>query len=413
MTQTPEILIHRLVRRLQQRNRFVGRSAHNAFTLAEAHVLVELDSAPGRGVSELASQLRIDQSFASRLVQGLAKRKLVLVTRESSDARKKRLSLSASGRGVVRKLDEVANTNYQAMLARVSREDEAWLVWLLKTLSDGFGQAPLEVRPSEVPYRTEQRRFTRCCGLLGDTVFGSKLSATVWQVLGEVVLPPVAPQPGELASLLSLAQNSLSSIVTTMERKKLITRKSNTHDGRGVILRALPAGESVYFEIEALAAERIRNALSDAPVDDVAKATQVFARFLGDTGTGIPPLTPPLVVTAATSMAERSAARGFIARCLVRDNWEQSIPEDFVSSNRHCLTLRLDGALVAALDLDPAAKRIVSCGWNESISPWKLSAFLGHAMSLYPEIGDSLPIMRDSFAPLRAYLATPESMSRS
>lgn len=399
-----EIAIHRLVRRLQQRNRVVGRSSEVDFTLAEIHVLVELDATPGRAVGELAVHLRIDQSFASRLVQALARRKLVSVARESGDARRKRIVLTTSGRNVVRKLDERANARYQAMLNQISRTDEEKLVALFRAISDGCGHPRIEVRPTEAAYRAEQRRLTRCCGLLGDTVFGSQVSAAVWQVLGEVVLSPVAPQPGELATLLAVAQNSLSSLVTTMEQKKLLQRERIGRDGRAVVLRPLPAGIQLYQGIEEGAAEQIRKALEGVKADDTARAVGVFRRFLGDSGEDVAPLGTDFSVTRVDTRDERTVARGHIARALVREGLERCIPEHFVSSSNECLVLRTQESVMAALELDLSNGKVLSCGWDESVSPWCLASFVGEALLRYPTMRRPLRRSCESFEPLSVYL---------
>lgn len=399
-----EVAIHRLIRRLQQRNRVVGRSSDMEFSLAEVHVLVELDSSPGRGVGELATHLRVDQSFVSRIVQTLARRKLVSVARESGDARKKRIVLTAAGRAVVRKLDERANLSYRAMLNRISRADEDRLVALFKAISDGLDQPPIEARSGEAAYRAEQRRLTRCCGLLGDTVFGSGISAAVWQVLGEVVLAPVAPQPGELADLLSVAQNSLSSIVTSMEQKKLLERERSGRDGRAVVLRALPAGVKLYNEIEARAEDLIRGALAEANVRAVGSGVEVFRRFLGDSGEDVVPIAAGYKVLKVDSNNERALVRGLIARTLVREGLEHHIPERFVSSSSDCLELRSEESMVAALELDLASGMILSCGWDESVSPWRLASFIGEALLRYPEMRRPFRRSCERFEPLVAYL---------
>jgi DNA-binding MarR family transcriptional regulator len=400
----PEIAIHRLIRRLQQRNRVVGRSSDIEYSLAEVHVLVELDATPGRGVGELATHLKIDQSFASRLVQGLVRRKLVSAGRESGDARKKRVVLTTVGRNAVRKLDQHADASYRTMLSRISRADEERLVALFRAISDGLGHPEISVRPTEAAYRAEQRRLTRCCGLLGDTVFDSQVSAPVWQVLGEVVLAPVAPQPGELASLLSVAQNSLSSMVTMMEQKKLIQRERVGRDGRAVVLRASHAGEELYQEIEARSAEQIRRALVSVKASDVLEGVEVFRRFLGDCGEDVAPVTAGLKVEPITARDERSLVRGLIARSLVRQGLERYIPEHFVSSSSECVVLRTDEETIAALELDLNSGRILSCGWEDVVSPWGLASFIGEALLRYPAMKRPLKRSCESFEPLKAYL---------
>jgi DNA-binding MarR family transcriptional regulator len=399
-----ETAIHRLVRRLQQRNKVVGRSRDIEFSLAEVHVLVELDAAPGRGVGELATHLKVDQSFISRLVQTLARRKLVSVARESEDARKKRIVLTTAGRAVVRKLDERANLSYRAMLGRISRSDEARVVTLFRVISDGLGHPKVESRPSEASYRAEQRRLTRCCGLLGDTVFGSQVSAAVWQVLGEVVLAPVAPQPGELAVLLSVAQNSLSSIVTTMEHKKLLQRERSGRDGRAVVLRALPAGTKLYHEIEQRAEQLIRKAVAGVSAAEINGGVEVFRRFLGDSGEDVAPIAAGSKVIRVDSSDERALVRGLIARALVREGLEQHIPENFVVSSGECLELRTDDSVVAALELDLVTGMIRSCGWDESVSPWGLASFIGEALLRYPEMRRPFRRSCEGFKPLMVYL---------
>ena len=400
-----EVAIHRLIRRLQQRNRVVGRSSDIEFTLAEVHVLVELDASPGRGIGELATQLKVDQSFVSRLVQTLARRKLLSVARESGDARKKRIVLTTAGRAAVRKLDERANLSYRAMVSRISRADEERLVALFRAISDGLGHPPIEVRSGEAAYRAEQRRLTRCCGLLGDTVFGSRISAAVWQVLGEVVLAPVAPQPGELAGLLSVAQNSLSSIVTSMEQKKLVQRERSGRDGRAVVLRALPAGVKLYHEVEAGAGDLIREALVGASARETSSGVEVFRRFLGDSGEDVAPIAAGYQVIRVDSNDERALVRGLIARTLVREGLEHHIPERFVSASSECLELRTDESAVAALELDLASGTILSCGWDESVSPWGLASFIGEALLRYPEMRRPFRRSCESFEPVMAYLA--------
>jgi DNA-binding MarR family transcriptional regulator len=304
----------------------------------------------------------------------------------------------------VRKLDQHANASYRSMVTRISRGDEERIVALFRTISDGLGHPEIVARPTEAVYRAEQRRLTRCCGLLGDTVFDSQVSAAVWQVLGEIVLAPVAPQPGELASLLSVAQNSLSSIVTTMEQKKLIQRERIGRDGRAVVLRALPAGVKLYQEIEARSAEQIRRALASAKASDVLEGIEVFRRFLGDCGEDVAPVAADLRVESVISRGERSVVRGLIARSLVRQGLEHYIPEHFVTASSECVVLRAADAPIAALELDLGTGKILSCGWEDSVSPWGLASFIGEVLLRYPTMKRPLKRSCESFEPLTAYL---------
>jgi hypothetical protein len=161
----------------------------------------------------------------------------------------------------------------------------------------------------------------------------------------------------------------------------------------------------VYREVEDHAAETIGKALANAQPEAIENSVRVFQRFLGDMCDGIAPLSESYSVNRADTPEERSSARGFMARSLVRESWEQSITENFVSSQRECLIMRSRDSILAALEIDLSSRAIVNCGWHESVSPWVLLSFVGHAAMLYPELQRSLLSLSESCQPLRAYLA--------
>jgi DNA-binding MarR family transcriptional regulator len=71
-----------------------------------------------------------------------------------------------------------------------------------------------------------------------------------FQTLGALVLagPPHEANPGELASLTLLTSGGTTSLLTRMEEKGLITRRSHPCDARGVIVKLTEAGADTFRE---------------------------------------------------------------------------------------------------------------------------------------------------------------------
>lgn len=400
----PEVLIHRLIRRAQQHNRSVGRSRETGLNLAESHLLVELDAQPLLTIGELSTLLMMTQGFTSQLIKNLSKCGLISISSMASDARKKKLSITTKGRGVLKRVDELANESYHRMSRVLSSQEIQSIIWLFRVVADGFGAPRALQRKDEPPYRSEQRRLTRACGFLSDQMFGTPVSSTMWQILGEVTLSPIAPQPGELANLLSLASNSISSIVTDMAERKYLGRRTCGKDRRSVVLYPLPRGERLYSEVESIAAQKIAESLRGMPDHQVTSAVGAFRRFVNDCGEGFPPLLRQQRIEYASAERERQRARGFIAHSLVRDGFAAKIPEHFVSKDSKCYLLRDDNDILAVLEVAADNGVIKCCGWIDTMSPWNLAAFIcSSALSGRPTHRDFENCLRE-FSPLKTYL---------
>jgi DNA-binding MarR family transcriptional regulator len=75
-----------------------NRACGGGLTLAQCHVLLEIDEAGEVGPGILASRLRLDKSAVSRTVDGLVKLGLISRTTDSTDRRYSLLSLTSAGR---------------------------------------------------------------------------------------------------------------------------------------------------------------------------------------------------------------------------------------------------------------------------------------------------------------------------
>jgi len=94
-------------------------------------VLVNLREAPGSSLRELARRLRMDEPTASRIVAGLARRRLVRARPDAVDRRRRNLELTAEGRALANKVGPVASEVRQAVEAGFTDEEKATLRRLL------------------------------------------------------------------------------------------------------------------------------------------------------------------------------------------------------------------------------------------------------------------------------------------
>jgi DNA-binding MarR family transcriptional regulator/RimJ/RimL family protein N-acetyltransferase len=119
-------------------------------TLSEARLVYELAQRGTATATELGADLDLDSGYMSRLLRGLAARRLVSKRRCDDDGRQVLLSLTPSGRRVFAAIDARSREQVGAMIERLSGAERRQLVDALATtqrLLDG-GQP----RAPAVPY---------------------------------------------------------------------------------------------------------------------------------------------------------------------------------------------------------------------------------------------------------------------
>jgi len=98
------------------------------FSLAESRLLWELAHSPGATTSELAAQLDLDMGYLSRLLGGLKTQGLVTSARAAGDARRRPLSLSATGRRAFAPLEERSRQQMAHLLGTLGEADQLQLL---------------------------------------------------------------------------------------------------------------------------------------------------------------------------------------------------------------------------------------------------------------------------------------------
>ncbi|QXC39351.1 helix-turn-helix domain-containing GNAT family N-acetyltransferase [Aeromonas jandaei] len=136
-----------LVRELGMLSQHCGQLA---LTPIEAHLLIELESAPATN-QQLAEKLRIDKSNASRPLARLAERDLISWHPHPSDGRSKEARLTAEGQAMLLTLHREMDHAMEEMLAQLSQSEreQLWSGMLLyrSALSRARRQQGYHIRP--------------------------------------------------------------------------------------------------------------------------------------------------------------------------------------------------------------------------------------------------------------------------
>lgn len=111
----------------------------SALSLAEVRVLYELAHRDGPTAAELSRELGLDPGYLSRILRSFEKRTLIEKTRAAHDARQTHLRLTEAGKTAFAELNERANDEVAAMVARVSPDDRRRLVDAMRTIQRTLG----------------------------------------------------------------------------------------------------------------------------------------------------------------------------------------------------------------------------------------------------------------------------------
>ncbi|RZS87310.1 MarR family transcriptional regulator [Motilibacter rhizosphaerae] len=98
-------------------------------------------------LSDLAAELEIDTSTATRLVDRLVRKGLLNRSVEAADRRALRLTLTPAGRGLLRRMTEYRKRELRKILAQLSDEELVDLRAGMQALSRVTGEAPEEEPP--------------------------------------------------------------------------------------------------------------------------------------------------------------------------------------------------------------------------------------------------------------------------
>jgi DNA-binding MarR family transcriptional regulator/GNAT superfamily N-acetyltransferase len=99
------------------------RHLDGEFSLTEARILYEIGAVPKMTATALRGILQLDAGYISRLLSGLARRKMVRQVASDADGRERLLTLTATGAKAVARLDQQSTRQIEEMLAELTDAD--------------------------------------------------------------------------------------------------------------------------------------------------------------------------------------------------------------------------------------------------------------------------------------------------
>jgi DNA-binding MarR family transcriptional regulator len=117
-------------------------AAGEAVTLAQYRSLVVLASRGPQRVIDLAGFLDVTASTATRMCDRLDRKGLIRRQRLTSDRRTVRVSISAAGRRLVAAVTDRRREEIQAIVSRLSADQQQQLIGTLRMFADAAGEVP-------------------------------------------------------------------------------------------------------------------------------------------------------------------------------------------------------------------------------------------------------------------------------
>lgn len=361
--------IHRLFHKMAQANRAIGNSLPGGLSLAQNQLLVELDADKDRSLRDLEHLLKLDQSSISRLSAGLETRGLIKRTPDPEDGRRYRLELTAAGRNSISATDRFADKRLEEFCSALSADEARRLGKYFKLLGDGMGESSGIPRPHEHPLRAEQRRLARAVGLLSDSYMQSGLAVSYWYLLSEVCTNRDSLDIKSLSERLGLAKNSVSTLVSVLQRKGFIQKRSSESDARSVFVTATNKGRQLFQELEEKAAQLIESGLKSFSKAEANELAELLRRFVSAGDRSLAQLLLDGKFSLARSVSERAKARSFLVLEGLRSEDSLYLPDTLFGEQYTNIIFSVKNGIKAAFQFERLSSRwrLTCAGWLKSL----------------------------------------------
>jgi len=107
-------------------------------TLAQCHILLELNESESLSISEIADILGLDSSTLSRTIDGLVEKGFVTRTTDINDRRAVQLNLSENGIKKVESINGQCNNTYREFLQFIPEDKIASVLEVMELIAEGL-----------------------------------------------------------------------------------------------------------------------------------------------------------------------------------------------------------------------------------------------------------------------------------
>jgi DNA-binding MarR family transcriptional regulator len=113
-------------------------------TLAQCHVLMELEEMAHPGIAELADRLQLDASTLSRTIDGLVKSGLASRTENPQNRRSSRIALTENGVQTCHQINLVCDEFYSRLFEKIPKSQHSKLLEAIGLFSQVFSEFQTE-----------------------------------------------------------------------------------------------------------------------------------------------------------------------------------------------------------------------------------------------------------------------------
>lgn len=135
---------------------------------------------------------------------------------------------------------------------------------------------------SYLPYLLNRVGFA-VTDAFSETLAGDDLTVPMWRVLA-VLLYHGPQRIGDLADLTSIETSTLSRLLGTMQRRKLVTRKRARNDARVVMVSLTERGRDLTERLVPAATDLETNLLGDLDADEIATLKRTLDKLYANVG---------------------------------------------------------------------------------------------------------------------------------
>lgn len=280
-TTNPEYKCFRLLRRLQQRNKFITLDQDLALTITQSFTVLEIAS--GRNSSqELAKLFAVDQSTMSRNLSVLCKKKYLELKTSSKDARQRIITLTKRSKEFLVDYNKTSNQQIEQYAFLMSKDKIDKFTSQFKDFNDAIKSPNLLGHPGDSDIRREMRRIVFGLGGLEPTFMGSELNISEWQLLSELIYQNKCLSQSELAEIIGASQTSLPAIVKRLNLKGLLKLTSRTGDKRVKDLHATTKATKLIHHIEKVFLSKISPGIKSLGTSRLEDFLNLFELFIGE-----------------------------------------------------------------------------------------------------------------------------------
>lgn len=384
--------IERLIQRIrayQVRNHFVdGGEGEFALSRTEQSVLIEFDTGADFLQSELADELRVEQTLIRRTIKQLVKRRFLAQGADPSDRRRVILTLTKQGRKALEPFDKIFDENTRNAIASFSTRERTFLRQFTIDMATGLGQKPARVRPNEEQLRGPLRQITRAFELVGNSpFFVTAVSPLEWHVLNDLaeVSSPIIAR--DLAKRYDTPKNTLSRAIAELVNRNYIKRSSREHDKRELSLEITTAGRGFIRGQMDEIVRRLEEALRDKSTEDIRLYSSMIGRWTGE----IIEVSEMSMgesrerVIPARTETERAECREFAITEAVRQGKAALINPSVMAHHSFCFMRKVGESLTAVCEIHFSGNQweLINLFAIDRVSESQISSFVLTSVGLF------------------------------